>query len=143
MVSQAAVSAHIGGMNFSSVAQLGEGPLGLGIIAITFGVAMACIVAQFDVMFAVRGTRRRYRAATIVRTLLLPAVVLTGLRAIIDYSAGNWFSAVLNTLMSISFLKDWGKEDEDNWWSGRGTKIKKTIASLLTRSASVSARAGA
>lgn len=143
MVSFQATSAHIRAMNFSSVAQLGEGPLGMAVIAATFLVAITCIVAQFGMMFAVRGTRRRYLAATIVRTLLLPAVVLTGLRAIIDFAAGDWFSAVLNTLVSVSFLRDWGRtKDEDNWWSGRGTKIRKAITSSLVRPVSVAARAG-
>lgn len=133
----------MGTMNFSSVAQLGEGPSGMVIIGTTFLVAMSCVLAQFGMMFAVRGTSRRYRAATLVRTLLLPAVVLTGLCAIISYAGGNWFSAALNTFMSISFLKDWGKmTDEDNWWSGRGTKIRKAIASFLVRPFSDAARAG-
>ena len=109
-----------------------------------FGAAMACtyLVTMVDLIMAltVSGTRARFAAVSILKVLVLPAVVLLGTQLFINLVTTDWFNVIVDTfLISIFFMIRARIKDEDSWWTGMGTRLKKRLQSLAS---GLSSRAG-
>lgn len=111
----------------------------------TIAVGYICYAITVEVnRRSVPGTYRAYRSATVIKTLIWPLFTGYTLSAALNFITGDWFGAVISTLACVILLRDWERfKDSDDWWKGKGTKLKKKLKSLLTGPASVPAAAGA
>ncbi|MDI3213605.1 hypothetical protein [Arthrobacter sp. AL12] len=61
-----------------------------------------------------------------------------------DIFTGQWFSALCNSYLIYAMLRDWIRfKDNDEWWTGRATKVKNRLRSLIAGPSPVAAGAGA
>lgn len=98
--------------------------------ALTFAMLGSLIIRNT----AVRGTRRRYLASSVLRTTVIPVTVLATVAAAVGLAAGEWLDAAWAGLMlSVMPLYFKFANDEDDWWTGRWTKIRKSVAAALGR----------
>lgn len=90
------------------------------------------------------GTYRAYQSATVIRMLLWPLFAGYTFSAALNVFTADWFGTVICVLVCAILLRDWQRfKDSDDWWKGKGTKLKKKLKSLVTGPASVPAAAGA
>jgi hypothetical protein len=122
--------------------RFGTSPVALWITGLIAVVMFVYILAQAARIWSVKGTRGYYQASTVARTLCLPLFGALTFEVAIDLFTGHWVSAVLEAYLAFIMLRDWERmKDNDDWWTGRGEKLKKKLRSML--SASSPAAAGA
>lgn len=122
----------------------GTSPLGLGIGWSTGLGFMTYAVANFVHDRTVPGTYRAYRSATIAKTLLWPVFAGYVYCAVIALVTQNWGGAIVSAWICATLARDWERfKDTDDWWKGRGTKLKTKLKSLFTASSPAMAGAGA
>lgn len=87
------------------------------------------------------GSRGRYIANTVLRTMLGPATMLVTLDLAINAAAGDWLIAALNGVF-LAFLPLYFRlaGDEDNWWNGRMGKIRDALSLRFTNTATAGRR---
>ncbi|MGK3708759.1 hypothetical protein [Arthrobacter sp. IK3] len=103
-------------------------PVGIAVTAAALILTVTCIAFGFVHTFSVRGTRRRYVAQSVQRTLIIPACVLLGVKAVGYAAGGFWVGVVLDVFLIISFLRDWSRiRNDDDWWTGRWNKLKNAF----------------
>lgn len=122
----------------------GSSPLWAGIgLAIT-GVYLGYIIAYFIYYRAVPGSRNSYLSSTVMRALCLPLFGGFVLSVAIDAFTGNWIGLFIDIWISHGLHRDWQRiKDNDDWWTGKGTKLKKKLRSFFTASAPAAAGAAA
>jgi hypothetical protein len=92
----------------------------------------------------VSGTYRAYRSATIIKTLLWPLFAGYLFCTALDLVTQDWFGALIDAWISFVLMRDWEKyEDSDDWWRGKGTKLKKRLRSMFTAPSPAAAGADA
>ncbi|WP_422759116.1 hypothetical protein [Paenarthrobacter sp. C1] len=112
-----------------------------------WAIAMAYFVYVINISInrrAVSGTLRSYRSATIIKTLIWPLFAGYFFFAAIDLLTREWLGAFLDVAVCVILLRDWERyKDSDDWWKGKGTKLKKKLRSMFTASSPAMAGAGA
>lgn len=104
---------------------------------------IAYMVEAYAYRRAVKGTVRSYRAGTILRTLCLPLFGWFVFRTAVDIFTADWM-LLIHAWLAYTLLRDWETyKDNDDWWKGKGTKLKKKLRSMLTASAPSAAPAAA
>lgn len=85
------------------------------------------------VLLCEHGSRGRYIANTVLRTLLGPATMLMTLDLAVNAAGGDWVIAALDCVF-LAFLPLYFRlaGDEDNWWNGRMGKIREAVSSWPT-----------
>ncbi|HEX9089715.1 MAG TPA: hypothetical protein VF867_19645 [Arthrobacter sp.] len=115
--------------------------------ALSFAVSALFVpyaVAMFIHHRAVAGTRRSYLVSTLLRGLCLPLFAGFVFSLAMDIFTSHWFSALCDGYLSYAMLRDWNRlKNNDDWWTGRGTKLKRKLRSLVAGPSPVSAGAGA
>lgn len=105
---------------------------------------LAHIVAVYVHRYAVPGTLRAFQSATFVKTLVWPLFAGYVYNFILDLFTHNWIGALIDAWLCSVLLRDWEDfKDTDDWWKGRGTKLKKKLKSMFTASSPAAAGAGA
>lgn len=131
-------------MIISFWSQFGASPLWSGIglaITVTYLAYIAAYILQYR---AVRGSRNAYLGSTIMRTLCLPLFGAFVLSVAIDAATGNWIGMAIDVWISYGLHRGWNEmKDNDDWWTGKGTKLKKKLRSFFTASSPAAAGAGA
>jgi hypothetical protein len=102
-------------------------------------VVLACIIAESVMKYSVSGTRLRYKAATAFHTLFVPSILCISVSTLIDAASGQWVGVALGVAFIVALIIAWHRcKDDDSWWKGKGTKLKKKVRSLFaTRSTAV------
>lgn len=93
---------------------------------------LAVILFAFSAERAVKGTRRRYQAVSVIMTLAWPVMVSSLIMAC-HYAVGTeWASLVIKIVNTPLTYLEWRKyKNEDNWWNGRGKKWLKSLDNAL------------
>lgn len=140
----AGLSAHMEPMLIDYWVRFAATPLAHGIgWAISFAV-LPYFMAGFVHRFAVPGTLKAYQSATIVKTLLWPLFAGYVYCVIMDIFTQNWIGALIDAWMCSVLVRDWDRfKDTDDWWKGKGTKLKKKLKSMFTASSPATSGAGA
>ena len=124
--------------------RFGDTPLWTGIgwtITLSF---LFYVIMHWIHRNAVAGTRRSYQAATIVKTLLWPLFGAYVFSTVMDLFSHLWVIAFLDAWICSMLVRDWDKiKDSDDWWKGKGTKLKMKLRSVFTSSSPAAAGAGA
>ena len=82
--------------------------------------------------------------ATTVKTLLWPLFGAYVFSVVMDLFTQEWFGALIDAWICSIFIRDWEKiKDSDDWWKGKGTKLKKKLRSMFTASSPATAGAAA
>jgi len=124
-------------------ARFGSSPLWRTLSFAVSALFVPYTVAMFIHRRAVTGTRRAYLASTTVRTLCLPLFAGFVFSMAMDVFTSQWIGALCDGYLSYAMLRDWNRfKNNDDWWTGRGTKLKKKLRSMVTASL-VSSGAGA
>jgi hypothetical protein len=98
-------------------------------------VVLTCIIAESIMKYSVQGTRPRYLAATVFHTLLIPSIFCVSVSTLIDAAAKEWVGVALGVAFIVALIIAWHRcKDEDSWWKGKGTKLKKLTSTLSSRS---------
>jgi pheromone shutdown protein TraB len=102
------------------------------------------IVMHWVYRNAVSGTRRSYQSVTIVKTLLWPLFGAYVFSVDMDLFTQEWISALIDAWICSIFLRDWERiKDKDDWWKGKGTKLKRKLKSLFTSTSPATSDAAA
>ena len=102
------------------------------------------LIAYFGTAVFAKRSRSRYLSATVLRTLIIPMTVMSTVKLIVSYSVGEWYSVASCALILISmpfYFRNAG--DDDNWWTGRGTKIRKALKAAFAPPSAAASAAGA
>lgn len=123
-------------------AQFRESPLWTGI---TWAMVLSYLV-YFTLMvtyrMSVRGTRRSYMTASMLNALGLSLAAAYLFAAAINIAGAKLFTGTFNAVIAYFILRYWLTiKDEDNWWKGRGTKIRRWIRGLSAGTRTVPAGA--
>ena len=120
------------GQPLNDLAALSGTPAMLVLAMIRLVLTFAMIGSLMLRSNSVRGTRRRYRASTVLRTAVIPVTTLATWEAAVGLAAGKWMDMFWGLVMlSVMPLYFWFANDEDDWWTGRWTKIRKGITAAL------------
>ena len=120
----------------NDLAALSGTPAMLGVIMIRLVLTFAMLTSLIIRNASVRGSRRRYRAATVLRTMVVPVTILATVEAAVGMAAGEWVDMFWGLLMlAMMPLYFRFANDDDNWWTGRWTKIRNGITAALGRTA--------
>lgn len=121
-----------------------ETPIWIGLKwAISFGF-MSYVAAVLTNRRSVPGTYRAYWSATIIKTLLWPVFAGYLFCTVMDLFTHEWVGAFIDAWVCFTLLREWEKyKDSDDWWKGKGTKLKKKLRSMFTASSTAAAGAGA
>jgi hypothetical protein len=131
-------------MNFELLARLGDSPLWDAISWAAIVVYIAYCVALLVNTRAVTGSRQSYLSSTMMRTLCLPLFGAFVFSTAIDALAGNLVSVLFDVWISSIMHRDWQRmKDNDDWWAGKGTKLKGKLRSMFTSHSPAAAGAGA
>jgi hypothetical protein len=131
-------------MNIEFLARFGDTPLWDGISWAVLAAYVSYAIALTVNTRAVSGSRQSYLSSTIMRTLCLPLFGAFVFSAAIDALAGNLVSVLFDVWISSNMHRDWQRiKDNDDWWTGKGTKLKKKLRSMFTSTSTVAAGAGA
>lgn len=131
-------------MNFELLARFGGSPLWDAITWAVLMVYVAYAIALIVNTLAVTGSRQSYQSSTIMRTLCLPLFGAYVFSTAIDAIAGNVPSLLFDVWISYTMHRDWKRfSDSDDWWTGKGTKLKKKLRSMLTSPSPTTAGAAA
>lgn len=105
----------------------------------------ALIWSVFVREMSVRGTRRRYRASTVLRATVIPVTILTTVKVAVIAATGDWVEASLTAVMLavMPFYFKLANDEDDDWWTGRWTKIRKAVKAAFSAPATNPATAGA
>lgn len=108
-------------------------PFGIAVTLTALAMAYACITASFVQSSAARGSRPRFLAVSVQRTLAIPAMMLIVPKGIGNAASGNWLTAFFDVILFVTFIIMWRRlRNEDDWWTGRGTRLKKRLNSLAS-----------
>jgi hypothetical protein len=122
----------------------GETPLFHGLSAAVASAYIFYLVTLWTHRRAVTGTHRAYQTATIVKTLLWPVFAGYVFCTVMNLFTQNWLGAFIDAWLCSLLLRDWEQfKDTDDWWKGRGTKLKKRLRSMFTASSTSAAGASA
>lgn len=111
---------------------------------LTSSVLIWYIYNSWRFRLAVKGTALSYRSGTILRTLCLPLCAAFLFEASVDLLTSSWFAAGLHACLGMMILRDWERyKDNEDWWTGKGTKLKKKLRSMFTVTTLAGASAGA
>lgn len=125
-------------------ARFGDSPIWAGINTTIAGALMVYIVFSYIHVFAVKGTHRSYIAATAMKTLCLPLFGAYIFSLAMDIFTVHIISGLIDAWMAWTIHRDWQKiKDHDDWWKGKGTKLKKKVRSLFSARSTAVAGAGA
>lgn len=92
---------------------------------------------------AVKGTHRAYQSATVIKTLLWPLFSGYVFCTVMNLFTQQWIVAVLDVWICWILLRDWERfKDSDDWWKGKGTRLKEKLRSMFTASSPALAGAG-
>lgn len=85
------------------------------------------LISDIITMVASKGTHLRYVAASVETTLRYIAVIVQVSRPFVAPSddTSTFVFQILNACLTVYIAYSAYKRDDDNWWKGRGTKIKK------------------
>jgi hypothetical protein len=137
-------AAHMSPMLIDYWTHFSETPLWTGV---RFAIAVVYTVYFISVLInrrAVTGTYRAYRSATIIKTLLWPLFAGYVFCTVMNLFTHNWVGAFIDAWICSILLRDWEEyKDRDDWWKGKGTKLKKKLRSMFTASSPAAAGAGA
>ncbi|GAA4033576.1 hypothetical protein GCM10023063_16640 [Arthrobacter methylotrophus] len=124
--------------------RFGSSPLWVGI---SFAITMAMftyLTAKIDWRMSVEGSHREYMASTIMKTLCLPLFGAFVFDVALDVFTQQWLGVLIDGYLAYTMHRDWQHiKDNDDWWKGRGTKLKKKLRSMFTSSSPATAGAGA
>ena len=124
--------------------RFGDSPLWAGLTWTIVGVFLVYVVFHGIHLHSVRGTKRAYQAASVLKTLCLPLFGAFVFQVAMDVFTSWWIGAIVDTWISYTLLRDWQKiKDSDDWWKGKGTKLKKKLRSLFSARSTAAAGAGA
>lgn len=134
----------MGSMNIEFLSRIGDSPLWDAISWAVLVAYMSYCVALIVNTRAVAGSRQSYVSSTFMRTLCLPLFGAFVFSTAIDALAGNLVSVLFDVWISSNMHRDWQRiKDNDDWWTGKGTKLKKKLRSMFTSTSTVAAGAGA
>ncbi|MFD1210646.1 hypothetical protein ACFQ36_01140 [Arthrobacter sp. GCM10027362] len=112
-------------------ARFGNSPLFTGI---TWAMVLSYLVyfmLMFTYRMSVRGTRRSYMAASMLNALGPSLTAGYLFAAAVNIAAGMLVISLLDALIAFFVLRYWLTiKDENNWWKGRGTNVRRWIRSL-------------
>lgn len=93
---------------------------------------------------AVPGSRNRYRASTVFRATVIPVTVIVTIKVAVSAASGDWSAMFWDVLilLSMPLYFRWAS-DEDDWWTGRWTKIRKAVKAAFATPAASASAAGA
>ncbi|MFC7847461.1 hypothetical protein ACFUTU_03180 [Arthrobacter sp. NPDC057388] len=97
-----------------------------GSILLTLGQAVVVVCACSDMvrLMSVPRSHRRYLANTVFRTLALPAILATAVRALLDAASGVWPNVTAGMFVLVVLIYRWRTDtDEDSWWKGKGKAL--------------------
>jgi hypothetical protein len=105
-----------------------------GPVSLTISMVYMVYVVFWTVnLYAVSGTRQAYLSSSIMRTLCLPLFAAYVFSIPVDTASGNGFGVFFDLLIGYILHRDWKKlKDTDDWWTGRGTRLKKRLQSMFT-----------
>ncbi len=137
-------SAHMASMLIDYWNCFGDTPLRAGLNSAIGIVYVFYAVTILVNRRTVSGTHRAYRSATIIKTLIWPLFAAYAFSFVMDPFTQEWIGAFFDAWIGSILLRDWEKyKDTDDWWRGRGAKLKKKLRSMFRAPASVLASAGA
>lgn len=95
-----------------------------------------CFVLMYE-----SGSRGRYIANTVLRTMMGPATMLVTIDLAINTAGRDWPVAALNGIF-LAFLPLHFRlaAGEDNWWNGRWGKIRDALSVRFTNTAAAGQR---
>lgn len=122
----------------------GNEPLLIGaLLAVSFAYVVQ-VVASLVYDRAVPGSRNSYVSSTVMRTLCLPLFGAYVFQAGLDIITSDWFWLILHAFICYTLHWDWNRlKDSDDWWKGKGTKLKKKLRSMFSTISPAAAGAGA
>lgn len=129
----------------NDLAALSDTPAMMVLNLIRMILLSAMIWAVFVREMSVRGTRRRYRASTVLRTTIIPVTILTTVKVAVIAASGDWVEASLSAVMLVvmPFYFKLANDEDDDWWTGRWTKIRNAFKAAFSRPAASTSAAGA
>lgn len=90
------------------------------------------VIAQMIHGRAVKGTVRSFKAATVVKTLCLPLFGAYVFKVAMHLFTGDWFSVLIELVVCYLLIRGWKRiKGNDDWWKGKGTRLKRRLASLI------------
>lgn len=112
-------------------ARFGDSSLFTGITLAMLLSYLVYFMLMFTYRMSVRGTRRSYMTASMLNALGPSLTAAYLFAAAVNIAAGMPVVSVLDALIAFFVLRYWLTiKDENNWWKGRGTKIRRRIRSL-------------
>lgn len=97
-----------------------------GSILLTLGQAVVVVCACSDMvrLMSVPRSHRRYVANTVFRTLAVPAILATAVKALLDAASGVWPNVTAGMFVLVVLIYRWRTDtDEDSWWKGKGKAL--------------------
>lgn len=124
--------------------RFGDSPIFAGINHTISGALIIYVVFSYMHTFTVKGTQRSYLAATVIKTLCLPLYGAFIFSLAMDIFSMNIVGGLIDAWMAWTLHRDWQRiKDYDDWWKGRGTKMKKKLRSMFRTRSLATAGAGA
>ncbi|MBT2512560.1 hypothetical protein [Arthrobacter sp. ISL-30] len=105
-----------------------------GLTLQALGQILVVVCLCFDMVRALSVPRshRRYVAATAFRTLALPSILATAVNVLVDAASMVWSDVTFGVFVMVMLIFRWHHaKDEDNWWTGKGTKLLKWARGVL------------
>lgn len=99
-----------------------------------FGSVLIWVAAMTVRKVSVRGTRRRYVAATVERALMYPAAACWAMGLVESVAEQDAFRIVLNAIIlldSIREIRNFHRNDDDDWFTGAGKRLRRWLASRM------------
>lgn len=131
-------------MDIEFWARFADTPLKSGV---GWAIALVYVVYAVSISInrrAVSGTHRSYRSATIIKTLIWPLFAGYFFFAAMDLITQEWVGTFIDAWICCALLRDWERyKDSDDWWKGKGKKLKKKLRSMFTASSPAVAGGGA
>lgn len=106
-----------------------------GSILLLLGQAVVVVCACSDMvrLLSVPRSHRRYLANTVFRTLAVPAILATAVRALLDAAAGVWPNVTAGMFVLVVLIYRWRTDtDEDSWWKGKGKALGRWFSRRAT-----------
>lgn len=113
--------------------RVGDVPFLTGILLAVSFAYVVHVAATVVYDRAVRGSRNSYVSSTVMRTLCLPLFGAYVFQAGLNVVTADWFWLIIHAFICYALHRDWRRlKDSDDWWKGKGTKLKKKLRSMIT-----------
>ncbi|WP_200947936.1 hypothetical protein [Arthrobacter sp. Soil763] len=109
-----------------AVAVFGHSLPGLVLLSLGQSLVVACVCADLVRAVSVPRSRGRYLANTAFRTLALPSIGIMAVVVLVHAASGAWEQVAGGVFVLVSVIFRWHHcPDEDSWWTGKGTALRR------------------